>query len=315
MMFLVRRRSIVFVAGLGLAGIATAQTVPITPGVWTSGNMIAGNAGYRGNYNFASPPVISAGFSVVTGSASYTGDDQHGNLQQMFFLGETRNYASYSDLHSYSFASLDNAYFNASNQVLWDGTYHADGTPDSIAALGFAGFNNNYTFNGNVLPDETFQLVYEAHGTNSGYGSAADMAVNIGLQSDGSWQNSEGFFAFNPGSYNTVWATKHYAIDSSNPLSVGVFLSTQVVDNLNPTYGWPAPLPDGSHVSGTSDFGATAKFLGIVIEDANGNIVNDVTVSDSLGNTVTINPPVPEPNSMIVAGFGLMCFLRRKRKA
>jgi len=322
-MFLSKRKVISSCVVLGLVGNALGAGPAAS--TWTQGLTWESNTGQYAYHEFDSPTVDSAGYSVNTGYASSSGYDSKGVWQTMWFTGLTRNFASYTDLHSYSDGVVTDPYYNAINPLAWTGTssdwsdtnYNPAGSPDNWTTLGFAGFNNTYTVGGNILPGDTFQLVYEGHGTNVGPGAAADMAVNIGPQdSKGNFQHSEGFFAFDPGNYNATWATHRYSLGSDTSISVGVFLSTQVVFNLNPASWWPASLPEGISASASSDFGATAKFLGISIVDANGNPVNDVTITDANGFTVPLVAPVPvpEPSTFVAAGVGLLCLVRRRRK-
>lgn len=76
----------------------------------------------------------------------------------------------------------------------------------------------------------------------------------------------ESFFAFDPGSYNEIWATQSYDINGITPQTIHVQFSNQFVVDAN-------DVPEGSTFSGTSDFSSTLTLAQIQVVDANGNEV------------------------------------------
>jgi hypothetical protein len=105
------------------------------------------------------------------------------------------------------------------------------------------------------------------------------------------------------------WATQSYAVNGTTPQSVNVQFSTQFDVALN-----NGTVPDGSTITGTSDFSDTLTLTNIIVTDANGNPVSGVTVTSSSGTQYPVN--VPEPASlslMAAAALGLLARHPRRR--
>lgn len=114
----------------------------------------------------------------------------------------------------------------------------------------------------------------------------------------------ESFFAFDPGSYNEIWATQSYDINGITPQTIHVQFSNQFVVDAN-------DVPEGSTFSGTSDFSSTLTLAQIQVVDANGNeVTSGWTVTAASG---THYPTVPEPASFAALAFGAVILIKRRR--
>jgi hypothetical protein len=296
-MHIPKGKFIIIGAGLGLASGAFAQSSLVAEsivGITDPGTYI-----YSNSFDY------QTGGATATAQADlfFTGLDGNNNLQTMEFNGTTISSESYTKYHVYTTGTVTNSYYNASNAPYWDGSnVNPAGSPTSLTSLGFAISWDTLTFGGALQPGYVARYIFHVEGTNYGYGSAADLAFNIGTQ-------SEGFFAFDPGYHNEIWATQGYAVDT--PQSLNIQFSDQFVLNT-------FDVPDGSNVWGTSDFGSTLIFDGIVMEDAAGNIVDPSTwtVTSDSGTAYTrlssIPAATPEPSTFLAVGGAALLALRRR---
>ncbi len=278
---------------LGLSALAPAQSR------WTTSLVAVNNAGYQFSMlDFQSSNDGSP--TVASGTKSFSGLDRNGNAQTMTFTGFTQSSANYGRLKVNTYGKTTNNYYNASNPVYYNsstGITDPNGSPDSLTALGFAGFSDVLQFGGSLQAGYRARYIFHVDGTNAGSGALADMSVTIA-------GNNETFFAFSSGYTNTIWATQSYEINGITPQTVDVQFSTQFVNDT-----WLHN--DGDTVEGFSNFYSTLTLDHIDILDASGNLVTQgVTVSSASGT----NYAVPEPATMLALGGGVLAMLRRRRK-
>jgi hypothetical protein len=250
--------------------------------------------------------------SAVTATAtqSFTGMDGNGMMQTENFTGTTITRSDYGSLHSYTTGSLTNSYYNAANPDYSDhngNIINPAGSPASFSMLGFSVFNDTLQFGGALQAGYEARYIFHIDGTNSGTGAAADLAVNVGADSDA-------FFDFNSGPLDTTWATKGFAVNGVTPQQINIQFSDQVVfDTFN--------LTDGQNYTGTSDFSSTATLAGIEVVDQNGNLTSGWTVTSASGtqyNLIQGSAAVPEPGSvalLIGLGFAGAAGLRKRRRS
>lgn len=237
--------------------------------------------------------------STATAAQSFTGLNGAGSSQTMTFQGTTITQATYGGLHSYTTGSLTNSYYNATNPsyVQPDGSINTAGSPDSLASLGFAIFDDTLQFGGSLQSGYRARYIFHVEGTNSGIGYLADMAFQIDSNP------AESFFSYSPGYSSEIWATQSYLVNGITPQNVHVQFSNQVVFDT-------FTLDDGQDYTGTCDFSNSLTLVGIEMLDANGDTVDPSTWTVTSGSG-TVYTPVPEPATLALAGLLL---LRRKRK-
>ncbi len=252
-----------------------------------------------------------SGNATASASAtkSFTGLDRAGNTQTMTFSGNTVSRSDYGRLHCYTSASLTNSYYNAANPAYTDGNgnvVNPAGSPTSLAALGFAFFDDTLQYGGSLQAGYKAHYIFHVDGTNSGTGTLADLGVTIGSNP------SDTFFASDPGPFAADWVTQDYAINGITPQSLHVQFSDQVVfDNIN--------LTDGQNYTGTSDFGSTLTLTGIEVVDAGGVPVSGWTVTSGSGTRypLALAANTPEPGVVaLLTGLGVpasLLALRRRR--
>jgi hypothetical protein len=259
----------------------------------------AGNYGYYDNWvssNWVGDDTpVSADWSY-----SFSGLDGSGNEQTMSFSGETVSQSNYGQLHVYTAGSLQNSYYNSSNPIWYNNvTTNPNGSPDNMASLGFAVFNDTLQFGGNLV--DGYQAVYIFHvdGTNSGTGYLADLAVNV------TDDPSQSFFDFSPGYSSENWATTPFQVNGQNGQDIDIQFSDQVV--FNTPY-----QTDGDNYSGTSDFSETLTLAGIELVDANGNPFSGWTVTSASGTQYRQIESTPGPAAALPFLVAVPGIVRRK---
>lgn len=294
------KRSAIPLFLFALAGSASAQFSTSTASI-----VGVANSTVSGGLTAISQTSGNGAISTLAGTASYTGLNRSGATQTMTFSGSTVNSAQYGQLHAYAAGTLTNSYYNASNPVYTDGVggvANANGSPDSLASLGFSDFDDTLQFGGALQSGYQARYIFHVDGTNSGDGGFADLAVKIGSDPD------ESFFSTTSGYFEDDWATVDHSISGQTPQMVHVQFSNQVVFNT-------PDLTDGMNDSGISDFSATLTLAAIEIVDANGNPVTGVTATSASGTRYNVlGAPVPEPASLLAVAFGLVPILRRRSR-
>lgn len=241
--------------------------------------------------------------SIASVNQSFTGKDRTGATKTMNFIGETRTSADFGRLRSYTAGAVSNTYYNATNPIYANvstGTVNTSGSPDGLVSLGFATFDDTLQFGGELQAGYKARYIFHIDGTNSGYGFLADLSANIaGNSADNFFITSEGFSSNN-------FTTGSYDINGITPQTIHVQFSTQFVLNT-------FDVPDGSNLSGTADFSATATLEQVEIVDSNGDPVTGVTVSSSSG---TQYATTPEPSTVaVLLASGMLLARRRMRVA
>jgi hypothetical protein len=275
------------------AGLAQSSTSAIAV-------ELAGNAS-TANVTLADQSTNGSTATVAV-NQSFSGMDGNNQNQTMIFTGSTTASADYGRLHVYTTGTLTNSYYNANNPLYVDNSgnvANANGSPDDLASLGFAFFNDTLQYGGALQAGYQAIYVFHVDGTNSGTGGAAD----LGFTADGV---NQGFFDFNNGYLSTDWVTQGFNVNGITPQQVNVQFSDQVVFNT--------PGNDGMSFAGTSDFSETLSLTGIVLEDAQGNIIptSQWTVTSGSGTVYSQLNAVPEPASMLFLGLLALPFVLRK---
>ena len=287
---------------LGFAVVSIGAQSALAADVWSesimgvSQNIPGSNMGFL-DFAYHNDNSISS----TSTNKSFTGLDGNNVQQTMTFTGTNWAQSDFGIMRCYASGTVTNTYNNPSNPLYYHSdtdTFDANGSPDTLDSLGFAGFNDTLHFGGALQAGYQARYYWHVDGNNSDGHAVADMAFGIQGYSD------ESFFAFSPGSYDTTWITNSYAVDGVNPQNMHVFLSNQfVVDTFNET--------GGSTISGTSNFSSTVTLAGIEMLDANGNQVSGWTVTSDSG---TKYATVPEPTSIATIAIGVFAFIARKRK-
>ncbi len=279
-------------------GIPFLSATAFGQSTWDLSYTLASNNGYN-NAVLDSAGSTTGALSVASSDISFTGMNRSGFQQTMRFIGETRTSAQFGRLRSYTTSTVTNAYNNPINPIYYNsntGVTNPAGSPDTVTSLGFAGFNDVLHFGGVLEAGYRARYIFHVDGTNTGVGCLADMSFGIEGNPD------ESFFAQGLGFISENWVTQTYAINGITPQNVRVQFSNQVVADL-------FLFPDGSTISGTSNFSSTLTLAKIEVVDQNNNLVNGWTVTADSGTVY----PVPEPSAIVaivVGGLGLI--LRRK---
>lgn len=298
---LLSNRLVALSFGLGLVGFTSQKAMAFD--VWSQSYVGIFNRNYGGGLGFLNSDLHSDGtLSSASTNTSFTGMNGMGNQQTMNFQSTNRAQSEFGRLHCYASGTVTNTYYNAANPFYYNSTtntYNTSGSPDGLYSLGFAGFNDTLHFGGALQAGYKARYYFHVDGTNTGPGAVADMSFGIQGNAD------ESFFAFDPGYYNTTWVTQSYDVNGVTPQDVHVQFSNQFVVDI-----WNG-VPDGSNISGTSDFFSTLTLAGIEMLDANGNRVTGWTVTSDSG---THYATVPEPASFAVMIIGAIGLVTRRRK-
>ena len=242
--------------------------------------------------------------SVVSASAthSFTGMDGNGNTQTMVFMGQASASATYGGLHAAASGTIANTYYNVGNTPYIDpytGNINTDGSPEVLGSQGTSTFSETLQYGGVLQAGYQARFIFHLDGTNSGFGSLADLQVGIADNP------MEYFYAEQSGNVSMDFATKDYAIDGNTPQSITIGLDTEFNADLR-------SIPDGSNIAGAADFSDTLTLTGVEIVDANGNPVSGVTVTTDSGVPVDV---VPEPATLALCLPATLLLLFRRRKS
>lgn len=291
--YTVRALAAIFAAGV-LCSNALAQTRQAQSIVGVTNSAISG---FVGSLDFESSNT--GALSVASIDRSFTGMDRSGTTQTMNFGGETRTSADFGRLRSFTTGTVTNTYYNSANPIYYNSgtnTTNPDGSPDGLVSLGFAIFDDTLQFGGSLEAGYKARYLFHIDGTNSGYGALASLSVSL------AGNPAENFFLATPGFHSQTFATKTYEINGSTPQTIHVQFSTQFVLNT-------FDVNDGSNISGTANFSATASLIEVQVVDSNGNPVSGVTYSSASGTTY-----VPEPGALSVLFPAFLLHKRRRTK-
>lgn len=242
-------------------------------------------------YNLDSNFSGTGAFTSATANPAFTGLDGRGVIQTMNFDGYASSRAAYGQLHLYARGSVYNTYYNSANAPYYNantGTVDPGGSPDYLTAASFASFRDTLQYGGELQAGYRARYFFHVDGTNTGTNALEYLFVNIA-------GNQESFYNFNPGSIDTVYATRDYLINGQTPQTISVTFSAQFSFNVN-------SVNDGTNVFGEANFANTASLAGIQIVDANGNPVSGVTFTS--GSGTTYQTVVPEPGTLASAAAG-----------
>jgi hypothetical protein len=239
--------------------------------------------------------------SASVNNVQFTGMDGNGDQQTMTFSGWTNSQSDYGQLHNATSVTIGNTYYNANNPD-YDPTT-GQGSPTSLDSLGFSIFSDTLQFGG-VL-EAGYQARYIFHLDGSVTGNLTDYeGADIGVTIAGNYEDQAWL---GDGTYSLDYATQSYAVNGTTPQDIDVQFSTQSYANM-------ADYPDGSNLSGISDFSNTMTLAGIEMLDANGNLVTGWTVSSASGTQYNQILSTPEPAPAIALGVGVLALIRRRRK-
>jgi hypothetical protein len=287
---------------LGLAVVGIGAQSAFAADVWSESLVGVTNhvvSGYIDALDFSYHGDNSVSSSAI--NQSFTGLNQNNVSQTMNFTGTNWAQSDFGRLHCYASGTFTNTYYNASNPLYYNsdtGFTDPNGSPDGVASLGFAGFNDTLHYGGTLQAGYKARYYFHVDGTNTGDGALTDMSFGI------KGYNDESFFAFDPGSTDTTWVTQSYDVNGTTPQDMHVQFSNQFTAE-----SWN--VADGTNFSGTSDFSSTLTLTGIEMLDANGNQVSGWTVTSDSG---TQYGTVPEPTSIAVIAIGALGFIARRRK-
>jgi hypothetical protein len=261
---------------------------------------LSNRATSHGDFNLAEQESSGSSITSTVSNMPFTGLDGNGNTQTMIFSGTDTASADSGGLHLYASVTALNTYNNPANAPYdnGDGTANPNGSPDTLLALGFAGFNDTLQYGGSIQAGYKARYIFHVEGTNSDYGAAADLSFTI------AGFPSESFFDFAPGPFVADWATQEYDVSGVTPQQVNVQFSNQaVLDLFN--------YSDGLNLQSVSNFSDTLTLAGIEVFDANGNPVTGVTITGA--NGYVYPTVVPEPSALASLIAPLAVLTRRRR--
>jgi len=266
---------------------------------FTASYSLANNIGF--NNKILDEDISNTGDATHSSAdISFTGMNRNGFQQTMRFVGETSNSAEYGRLRCFSSGTVTNLFNNPLNPIYYNSNTdvtNPNGVPDTFSSLGFSYFEDVLQFGGVLGDGYRARYIFRVDGTNSGNGALANLVTSIANNPD------EVFFAANTGFTSENWVTQTYAINGITPQSIRVQFSNQVVVD---TFEYP----DGSTITGRSDFSSTLTLARIEVVNANNELQTGWTVSSASGT----NYPVPEPATMSVLTLGMLGILSKRKK-
>ena len=241
-----------------------------------------------------------------TGSASFTGNDSHGDSRTMTITGTAYSSATYGSIHAFGGGTITNPYYSASNTVFVnnDGSVNQNGSPDTLAVHGNAGWGDTFTYTGFQGTGYKVNYYFKLDGIVSG-----DAAAGLNFHTS---DPNGAFYSPRTTLGSALWITPDYQVTWGNPFNVYVDFFGGITSDVS-------QHAEGVTYSGTGDYSDTLTLAGIQIRDPNGNPVSGWSLSTASGTQYPLLQPadVPEPGSvallvgMGVAGAG---FLRKRRK-
>ena len=260
-------------------------------------------AGVTGNggANDSSNPFVS--------SASFTGLNSSGISQTMTISGTAYSSAEYGFIHVYGDGTVTNPYFNARNPVFVDesGTVNPNGSPDTLAVHGNAGWSDKFTFTGLSGIGYKVNYFFRLEGSVSG-----DSAAGLNFYA-GDPLNS--YFGPRTTTGNETWVTPDYQVVWGRDYSVSADFFGGVTSDVR-------NHPEGISYTSYGNYSNTLALTGIQIVNANGNPVSGWSLTSASGTNYPLLKPssaVPEPGAvalLVCSGvLGGAMFLKRRRKS
>ncbi len=249
---------------------------------------------------------ISFGFSESSDEGSLpvstgmvTGDTSHdlsvaGGDGYLLFSGTGSASAAIQRLQTSASGTLTNSFYDS--EFVDDprqGNIPYDYVTQSIAS-----FTETLQYGGTATA-YTSRYILRLTGTISGDGSYTTISLTHATAP------SQFFYFDTPGNYDLTLTSESF-VHGLGPQEFSLEILSAVRFSTD-------FYPDGSNLSGESNFGNTLELIGIDIRDENGVLAPEGTVTSGSGATYNI-VPVPEPSSLALAGlFAIGLTLRRKR--
>lgn len=294
---------VLLAAALLGAGPAPLRAQSPSSSISTSNGVVVANIhNSPSDYNLDSNYSGTGAYTSAQATRAFTGQDGSGNTRTMTFTGSASSSATYGQLHLFARGQVTNTYYNANNPLFYDGntgTVNPAGSPDLLGAVAFASFTDTLQFGGQLQAGYSARYFFHVDGTNSGTNALEYLSVNIA-------GNGETFYNFNPGTIDTIYATKAYLINGTTPQAISVTFSSQFSLSTD-------SVADGSNVSGMANFSNTASLAGIQIVDSNGRPVSGVTYTAASGTAYPMGVPEPGTWALLAIGMGLLLLVTRRR--
>jgi hypothetical protein len=236
---------------------------------------------------------------VSTGMVS--GDSSHdlsvaGGDGFLVFSGAGSASASIQSLQTTASASVTNSFF--------DSEYVNDppqgNIPNDYGTQSLARFTETLQYGGTATA-YTSRYIMRLTGTISGEGSYTTIRLTHATAP------SQFFYYNTPGTYDLTLTSESFV----HGLAPQEF-SLEIISAVRFSTEF---FPDGSNLSGASNFGNTLELIGIELRDENGTLAPQGTIASGSGATYNIIP-VPEPSSLMIYGLSALGLsLRRIRRS
>ncbi len=275
----------------GLSGASHAQSTFAFQGMYAGNGSAFTAVASNGGATTAQNPF--------TASQNYTGLDSHGNAQTMNVTGSSWSNAEYGKMHVFGQGTVTNPYYNSANPSYFDGTLNPNGSPESVSMNGNAGWSDVFTYTGTQLSGYKVNYYFQLEGMTSG-----DIEAGLNFTtSDPAGQS------YNPRIHSggALWITPWYQVTWNQPFTVNADFYAGLNSHVS-------THTEGLSYSGSASYGNTLTLAGMTIEDPNGNLFTNWSMTSASG-TVYPTGAVPEPLPIFGIGLGLGGLLIRRRRA